>query len=49
MKTQILEFQDEPVEDIEERINEFIEHYDIKDIEVVRRNKGFLVMVFYEN
>jgi hypothetical protein len=48
METQILEFTDESVEDIEERINEFIPHYEIKDVEVVSRGEGFLVMVFYE-
>jgi hypothetical protein len=48
MEVQVLSFTDESVEEIEDAINEFIPHYDVMDVEVVSREEGFLVMVFYE-
>ena len=48
METQILEFKNESPEEIENRINEFVQHYEVKDIEVVGRDGGFLVMIFYD-
>ena len=48
MRTQILEFKEEPFEEIERSIDEFLQHYDVENIEVVSRENGFLVLVFYE-
>jgi hypothetical protein len=50
MKVQLMEFEYSTgnAPEIEERLNEFMSHYDVVNTEVVRADERILAFLFYE-